>query len=360
MAKERKKHPSSYDLAEELGLMALTPSQFIRHAMHCARTKKTLGVIGRPGVGKTELIAQVSEQISYQLIPERLNGRDPTDMGLPYIYEDNHGSRRHAWSIPNWFLHKEDTIPEGYNGRTIFFDELAQAYPAMQNRVGEVMNERSLNNEPMHDNTWVVWAANFAQDKAATYPTPRQILNRSSVVVLVPSLEDTMAEASRRQIRPELMAFMKLFPETLDSYDPDAMVNCTPRSIFSLSPLMDKQPAADEELALYSSCIGKGFGAQLVGFLRTYRDLPKLSSIVSCPMKEPTPDEDKTDVMCALAAMLGRALTVQNAAPIIQYLQRIPIEYCVFALREAALRDSALMNCAAMKNWVLKHGSVLI
>ena len=357
---EKKKHLTSYDIADELGLMALTPTQLVRHAIHCAKVGEPLGVLGRPGQGKTSLLVQISNQLHKQLIVERLNGRDPTDMGLPYLFEDDFGTRRHSWSSPDWFRSTHDPVSEQYpGGWVLFYDELAQALPAMQNRVGETLYERALNNKPMHDKVWVVWAANFAQDKAATYPIPRQILNRSSVVVLAPDQDDFFRFCSVNKIRAEIPAFVKLCPDTLDSYDADAMVNCTPRSLVALSALLDRKPSADEELALYSSIIGKGYGAQFVGFMRTWRDLPKLETIIANPKKAPLPDEDQTDVMCAVSAMLGRAMDKLNAAPVIEYLVRLPAEFCVFSLREAMRRDPDLKKVRAVTDWAIKHGDVV-
>lgn len=359
--KDRPKHKTTYDIANEMGIMPLTPSQLIRHAMYCAKVGKPLLVRGRPGVGKTAIMEQLANQLKKMLIVERLNGRDPTDMGLPYIYSDERsGHKRHDWTSPQWFQAATDPVPEEYPGGWMMgFDEVAQAMPAMQNRIGEMLHEGRLNNVPMHPKVWVILLANFAQDKAATFPIPRQIENRCSSVILAPSVQDFIDWGSINRIRPEVLAFAKLFPDCLDAFDADAHVNPTARSLAAISPMLDQKPAYEDELPLYSSIIGKGYGAQFTGFLRVYRDLPKLEDIVARPTKEPIPDEDQTDVMCALAAMLGRAMTKVNADPVVKYLLRLPSEFCVFALRDATHRDPELKKTPSLKNWAIEHGDVL-
>jgi hypothetical protein len=362
--KTKNPHKSSYDIAEELGLMALTPSQFVRHAVVSIRANKPLFVQGRPGLGKTELVHQISAQLNYGIHVERFNGKDPTDLAFPYVYDDDKGQKRHAFTTPGWFVTAKDSLGVNksgveFAGITYFLDEFAQALPSMQNRAGEVI-DGSLSGNKRHKNSAIILAANFAQDKAATYPVPKQIANRCSCVVLVPDVEDTLRYMAVNNIRPELAAFAKLFPEHLDSYNPDATVNCTPRSLCSISALMDQNPAFDEELALYSSVIGKGAGSQFVGFLKTYRDLPTKEEIIARPDRVRMPDEDKTDVMCALAAMLGRALNKDNAAPIVKFLIRMPIEYCTFALRDAVRRDPELKKVRAVTDWAINHGDVLV
>lgn len=360
MAEKRPKHLTTYDIAEQLGIMPLTPTQMIRVALTCAAVGKPLLMLGRPGVGKTELMEQVSAQLEKSLIVERLNGRDPTDMGLPYIHEDRAGIKRHGWSSPDWYQTDRDEVPKDYpGGWTLFFDEVPQALPAMQNRIGEILNEKHLNGVRAHKLLWVALAGNFAQDKAATYPIPRQILNRCAVFILAPDQEDFFRYCIDHNVRPEVSGYVKMFPEALDSYDADAMTNCTPRSLVSLSAILDQNPSREDELPLFAGCIGKGHGSQFAGFRDTWRGLPKLEDIIARPKKEPVPDEDKTDVMCALAAMLGRAIDRKNADPIVTYLQRIPAEYCVFALRDAARRDPEVKKTKAFHDWAVNHGDVL-
>lgn len=357
---EKSKHLTTHNIAEMLGIIPLKPSQIIETSMKCAATNTPVLILGRPGVGKTEIITEIAKTLQKNLIVERLNGRDPTDMGLPYVYKDDLGVTRHGWSLPDFVAVKGAEIPKEYpGGWQIFFDELAQALPAMQNRIGEMLNERQLNRAQLHDEIWFTLAANFAQDKAATYPIPRHILNRVAVFILAPDMDDFHRYCSTHNVRPEILAVTKMFPEWLDSYDPDSMVNCTPRSLVSVSRLMDTNPSYDTELALYASRIGKGIAAQFTGFLRVYRSIPTLEEIVKSPKRARVPDEDKTDVLCALSAMLGHALSPKNVAPVVEYLTRLPAEFCVFALRDAVYRDPELKKTRALTEWALEHGDIL-
>lgn len=349
--KQVKKIPTTYTIAEDLGLPVYKPSMFKEHVKLCLRVNKPVLVKGRPGVGKTEIIGQIADEEKLELIVERLNGKDPTDMGLPFVYTDDMGIKRHDWTLPSYIATVDTPLPEGKKGWLVFLDEFSQALPAMQNRIGEWINERQNNRTKIHPAVKFVLASNFAQDKAATYPEPKQVLNRCSVVVLAPDLDDTLDFISTHNIRPEIGAFAKWHRDCLDSYDPDAMINCTPRSLCSLSPLMDQNPPYEVELSLYSSCIGKGMAAEFTGFLRTYRDLPRLEDIIARPEKIEMPDEDRTDILIAMAAMIGRAMNAKNAAPLIKFLRRLPAEFSVFAIRDAIKRDPSLKEKAALSDW---------
>lgn len=360
----KKSHMTTFDITSELGIPVLTPSQLERHLLICKQTNQSVLILGRPGGGKTTIVHKVCDMTKTYAVVRRVNGMDPTDLGLPYVYEDNNGIKRHSFTVPDFFFGADDDIPEEYpGGVAVFFDEVPQGLPAMQNRIREMLQERTLSGRKVNDKVWFVLAGNFAQDKAATYPIPKQLLNCLSVVALAPDLEDFFRFCSTHNIRPEIPAFAKLFPDCLDSYDPDSMINCTSRSLCTVSPLMDTNPPMDAELDLYSSRIGKGWGAQFTGFLQVFRDLPKLEDIVKSPMRTELPDEDRTDVLCALAAMLGRALNYNNADSVIKYLQRLPAEFCVFAMRDAFRRNAEtggnLHKHKAMTQWAYEHGDVI-
>lgn len=359
--KERgKTHKSTSDIAEELGIIPIGPEQLKRQLFLCAKAGKVALVLSRPGVGKTTLAEQAIAALHKKLHVVRLNGHEPMDFGLPYFTEDRAGRKRHDWSLPNFYQAFDDTLEEGYpGGWGFFFDEAPQALPAMMNRIGEMLNERQLNRVAMHDKVSIILAGNFAQDKAATYPIPRQILNRCVVYVLAPDINDFLQYCSENDVRSEISGFAKLFPESLDSYDPDAMTNCTPRSLVSLSRVLDARPNVEDEHAIYSGTIGKGYGAQFVGWMRTYRDLPKLEDIINNPSKHPLPADDQTDIMCALSSMLSRALDAKNAEPVVTFLKRMSSEFCVYAMREAASRNSKLKETQAFIKWATQHGGIL-
>src|SRR5512140_2819886 len=126
-------HRTTYDIGEELGIVVYTPKQFLAHAELCATLNRPLLVLGRPGTGKTMMLEQITKKLHKIMVTKRLNGCDPTDMGLPFVYEDSQGIKRHGWTVPDFFYAKGYEFPNEYKGgATLFFDEMAQAVPMMQ------------------------------------------------------------------------------------------------------------------------------------------------------------------------------------------------------------------------------------
>lgn len=357
-ADKRQKKPDTYDLAKDIGIPVFTPTEFRRHLEDCYAVRRPVLVMGRPGCGKTEIINDFAKDNDLLNVTVRLNGHEPADFGLPKIYTDANGVPRHCWTVPDFFVSDKEDIPKGYKGVLGFFDELGQAYPQMQNRIREWVNEHTLNRQNMHKDVFTVLASNFAADKAATYPIPKHLLNTVSVVALAPSMDDSLRYISERDIHEDIGGFIRWKQgEMLDSFDPDATQNCTSRSLCNLSPFIRQ---GSTSLALFQSMIGEGWAAEFKAYIDCKKECPTVEEIEKDPVGTPVPDEDRTDLLCATAAMLGRALNPKNGDKIIRYLTRMTSEYCVFALRDAFRRDAnAMKRIEAFNVWIRKHGDVL-
>ena len=92
-----------------------------------------VNLLGSPGVGKSDVIKQVAEQLNLKVIDFRLSTADPTDLsGIPFIsngrsaYMPNEAFPLATDTIPN----REDGTP--YNGWLLFLDEITNAPMAVQ------------------------------------------------------------------------------------------------------------------------------------------------------------------------------------------------------------------------------------
>ena len=87
-----------------------------------------VNLIGSPGVGKSDVIKQVAKSLGLKVIDFRLSTADPTDLtGLPFIKDGR------SVFLPNEaFPIETDVVPEGFNGRLLFLDEITNAPMAVQ------------------------------------------------------------------------------------------------------------------------------------------------------------------------------------------------------------------------------------
>lgn len=364
MATEKKRLLSTYDIAKELHIPVMTPNQFKRFCIQCWRAGKPVYVQGRPGSGKTDCIHQVAEEVNLWLIVNRLNGKEPTDIGgLPIVYKDNMGVSRHQWTLGQFFWAENQPLPEGYNGICNFWDEVSQGMPQTQNVIRQMVNEHELNGVKQHPDVWHILASNFAADKAATYPVPSHLRRACAIVALVNDKDDFVQYCQEHGIHEDISAFvMWRFVEgsnPLDCFDPDATINCSPAALISLFPFLENGVSGDELADVIYSTIGEGYGAEFLAYMSCKAECVTIEQILAKPDKTPIPDEERCDIMCATAAMVGRALNCENSIPLVKYLTRMPPEYCVFAMRDGARRDPKIKDTKAYRDWVIQHGDVL-
>jgi hypothetical protein len=76
--------------------------------------------------------------------------------------------------------------------------------------------------------------------------------------------------------------------------------------------------------------------------LRLFRQLPSIDEILLNPETAPLPAE--TSAQIAIATALGRAMTDNSVARGLKYLDRMPTEMRVMAMRDAAARDTAITH----------------
>src|SRR6056300_473757 len=98
----------------------------IRHAL---TKKRPLFLWGPPGIGKSDIIAQITDSfVNSHLIDIRLSLWEPTDIkGIPY-FDANQGKM--VWGAPAELPDEE--MAAKYDTIVLFLDEMNSAAPAVQ------------------------------------------------------------------------------------------------------------------------------------------------------------------------------------------------------------------------------------
>jgi hypothetical protein len=96
------------------------------------------------------------------------------------------------------------------------------------------------------------------------------------------------------------------------------------------------------EAQLLDGTVGPAATGELVAFLRLFRQLPSIDEILLNPETTPLPAE--TSAQIAIATALGRIMTDNSVARCLKYLDRMPTEMRVMAMRDAAARDTAIAH----------------
>jgi len=103
--------------------------------------------------------------------------------------------------------------------------------------------------------------------------------------------------------------------------------------------------------------VGPAAAAELIAFLRLFRQLPSIDDILLNPETAPLPAE--TSAQIAIATALGRAMTDNSVARGLKYLDRMPTEMRVMAMRDAAARDTAITHTPEFIRFGVEHREVV-
>ena len=258
---------------------------------------------GPPGVGKSELVAQVAEQHNVPLIDIRLSQLEPSDLrGIPFRVDN-----QVEWAVPKML---PDSARHGVAG-IMFLDEITSATPAVSAAAYQLILDRALGEYRVPEG-WVIFAAGNRQgDRGVTYSMPTPLANRFTHYDFDVNLDDWVLWAHRRKIDERVIAFLRFRPELLFDFDPalDPVAFPTPRSWeFTHRALQKFETGSLIQANAIQACVGKAAGIELVAFIANLENLGDVDAIVDgADIAVP----DSIDLQYALASSLvGRAVNI--------------------------------------------------
>jgi hypothetical protein len=260
---------------------------------------------GPPGVGKSQIIAQIAEKHAVPLIDVRLSQMEPTDLrGIPFRSGD-----RVEWSVPALL---PDETRHGLRG-ILFLDEITSAPPTVTAAAYQLILDRRLGEYRAPDG-WVIFAAgNRYSDRGVTYVMPTPLANRFTHYEIEPNLDDWAAWAHANGIDPRVVAFLRFRPDLLFDYNPaqNPVAFPSPRSWEYAHRALSKFGDAPELLLdAVQACVGPAAGVEFNAFVANLHELPDIDAIVR---GESTQVPDGIDLQYGVAAALvRRALQVRD------------------------------------------------
>ena len=321
-----------------------------------AETLKTLTDIhqpvfvwGAPGVGKSQVVAQVAHAKGLNLVDVRAVLLDPVDLrGLPHIDEN----RRACWCPPEFLPAEGEGI--------LFLDELNAAPPLVQAACYQLVLDRQLGEYHLPDGWSIVAAGNRETDRAVTHRMPSALANRFVHLNFDVNQEEWLDWAQESEIVPEVIAFIRFRPQLLHAFDPqkDDKAFPTPRSWEFVSRIMHKQGKTLPDLELIAGVVGEGAAAEFCGFLRIFNNLPDPDTLLSDPETSVVPEDPAT--LYAVCELLSKKTELINLPQIMTYAKRLPPEFSVMLVRDAARINSAIVQTPDFNAWAVAHADVLI
>lgn len=279
---------------------------------------------GPPGVGKSQMVAQVAAKHKVPMIDIRLSQMEPTDLrGIPF-----RAGEVVEWAIPAML---PDAMRHGYEG-ILFLDEITSAAPTVSAAAYQLILDRRLGAYEVPPG-WAIFAAGNRQgDRGVTYSMPAPLANRFSHFEVETHLDDWVSWAYAHGIDERIVAFLRFRPELLFDFDPahNPLAFPSPRSWeYAHRALRKFDAEGDLLLGALQACVGPAAGIELKAFVDNLDNLPDIDAIVS-GADALVPKE--TDLQYAVAsALVGRAIRAKGAPEevkvyghILDYANRFP------------------------------------
>jgi AAA domain (dynein-related subfamily) len=296
-----------------------------REFLSAARGQHTPVMLwGPPGVGKSQIIAEIAAKHGAPIIDIRLSQMEPTDLrGIPFRKDD-----RVEWSVPSML---PDAERHGRAG-ILFLDEINSAPPTVSAAAYQLILDRRLGEYVIPDG-WAIFAAGNRQgDRGVTYAMPAPLANRFTHYELETNLDDWIDWAHAMDIDPRIIAFLRFRPDLLFDFDPahNPVAFPSPRSWeYAHRALLKFGDTPDLLSDALQACVGGAAGIELGAFIENMESLPDIDAIVE-GREEQVPDG--IDLQYGVAAALVRKARLEkdNAGAasmlgnILRYAKRFP------------------------------------
>lgn len=338
---------------QEGDALAMSPKVLIEYIKMMYAARVPVCMWGAPGIGKSSIALQVTQQMNVKFIDIRVAQMEPTDArGIPYVKEG-----RTFWATPEMFPSDGEGI--------ILLDELNRGPVGTQNAFLQLVRERRLGEFKLGDGWMVIAACNRETDGGGVHRMTDALADRFNHQVLVADHGEWCEWALTTDINPMTLAFIRTRPELLHVYDSKSKqrVFPTPRSWEHVSDISKQIAGAHKQMRqfsknVYAGSVGEGAAIEYVAFEDMFHKLPSIDQILMNPGNVHFSQDPSA--LCAVASAVGRVCNQDNIGRVIEFLERLPLEYNIMGMRDAMVRDDSIMMTPEFGTWAMAHKDVTI
>lgn len=277
----------------------------------CFDKKRPLFLWGPPGIGKSDVINGIAEEMGGISIDFRLAQCEPTDLrGIPYLDKETNTMN---WARPIDLPSEEEASK--YPIVVLFLDELNSAPSSIQAAAYQLVLNRKVGVYKAPDNMVIIAAGNRDSDKGVTYRMPSPLANRFVHVELRADFEAWEDWASRNRLHQDIVGYLGFAKQDLYDFDPRSSDKsfATPRSWSFVNEFLDDNTTDDELLPLIAGCIGQGTAIKFLAHRKIASKMPNPDQILDGKVTELKTEE--------ISAMYS--LTVSLCYELVDRLQKI-------------------------------------
>ena len=304
---------------------AIRPKQAQALITHLMAVGRPVFLWGPPGIGKSDLLASISETSGRAVIDMRLLLMDPTDIkGIPYY---NASTKSMQWApsaeLPQVvseadlaeqrskvkkmekdaksitdplvlaeFQSQIDTaknkleVMEGHfqmQDAILFLDEMNSAPPSVQGAAYQLILNRRVGEYVLPDGVSIVAAGNRETDRGVTYQMPKPLANRFVHLEMEPNFEDWQKWAINSGVHPEVVGYLTVHKQNLFNFDPKSpdKAFATPRSWEFVSQTINDSMPESYMSTIVKGTVGSGIAGEFMAHRRVAAKMPTPEDVLT-------------------------------------------------------------------------------
>ena len=247
--------------------------------------KRPLFLWGPPGIGKSELVADIAQELGGYMIDLRLGQMEPTDIrGIPFYNKD---SGKMDWAEPVDLPTAE--FASQYPIVVLFLDEMNSAAPSVQAAAYQLILNRRVGKYFLPDNVVLVAAGNRESDKGVTYRMPTPLANRFIHQEMRVDFASYQEWAVNNNIHKDVVGYLSFAKQDLYDFDPKSASRAfaTPRSWTFVSQILEDEDGDDDTIMnLIAGTVGEGLAVKFMAHRKVAGRMPKPEDILSGKEKD--------------------------------------------------------------------------
>lgn len=213
----------------------------------------------------------------------------------------------------------------------------------------------------LHKNCAIIVAGNLATDKAIVNRTSTAMQSRLIWLEIMVSLKAFIKWADKNDIDHRIKSFLQFKPDALHKFNPNHEEHTfpCPRTWEFMSKLIRRHKELSiTKLPLLAGTVGEGTAREFFSYCGVYKEIPTIKDIMINPTKVRFGDEPS--IAYALAGLIPHHINEQNINTLMQFVERLPIDFQVIALRASIAKDRKLKNAKSVKAWLSLNARELV
>lgn len=258
---------------------SVTATQLKQALQFLQQIQRPAFIWGSMGIGKSDMIASLCEEMGGKLYDVRLSQVEATDLrGMPYY---DHDSNTMKWAPPVDLPSAEEAAQ--YPVVFLFLDELNSASPNIQASAYQLILDRKIGTYTLPPNCYVIAAGNRESDRGVVYRMPKPLANRLIHFELRVDYESWLEWAVNAHVHPDVIGFLNFSKNSLHDFDAKSPEHAfaTPRTWEFVSDVCWRNIDESTAMNIFSGTIGEGMALKFDAHRKSLGALPNPSDILA-------------------------------------------------------------------------------